>query len=212
MKKTLIGLLVALMAASSFGGIVAMWTGYGILDGATGVVNEGPYIFSDGVDTTKAVWELVYTTSSEIGAITLDEATGEYSYATGDTVLSSRVSDGSASWLVDGTKALEADEYGIPGEGSDYVDLTSSYTSGNLYGAIFQYTSTGDVYYGLTALNTDVNWANDGTSPSSEVNFDLAADTVLTKLGTVTQVPEPATMSLLGLGALAMVLRRKLRK
>jgi hypothetical protein len=30
--------------------------------------------------------------------------------------------------------------------------------------------------------------------------------------GTVTAIPEPATMSLLGLGALAMVLRRKLSK
>ena len=34
----------------------------------------------------------------------------------------------------------------------------------------------------------------------------------LTMNGEVTSIPEPATMSLLGLGALAMVLRRKIRK
>ena len=68
------------------------------------------------------------------------------------------------------------------------------------------------VYYALTELNTGINWANE-MGAADTVNFDMSSDTKIANyLGTVTQVPEPATMSLLGLGALAMVLRRKLRK
>ena len=81
MKKLMIGLLVALMAASSFGGLVVLWTTGGFLDGPSGVADEGPWIFSDGTgesasvaSTTKAIWELVYTKSSTIGDISFDEA------------------------------------------------------------------------------------------------------------------------------------------
>lgn len=46
----------------------------------------------------------------------------------------------------------------------------------------------------------------DGGGSSQGVAFDNVS------LGVTTAIPEPATMSLLGLGALAMVLRRKIRK
>ncbi len=217
MKKALIGLLVALMAVSSFAGLVATWSAYGILDGPNGVADAGPWIFSDGTgdsatasSTTSAIWELVYTTSDTIGDITFNEADGTYAYADGDKVLATRTSDGSAAWTIDGT-TLTADEFGIIGQGVKYEDLTTTTKSGNLYSAIFQYCGN-DVYYALSPIQTDVNWANDGSLPGTDVNFSLSGDTALTKLGTVTTVPEPATMSLLGLGALAMVLRRKLRK
>ena len=49
-----------------------------------------------------------------------------------------------------------------------------------------------------------------GTSPSA--TSEAGAAKWSTKFTTTAAVPEPATMSLLGLGALAMVLRRKLRK
>ena len=47
----------------------------------------------------------------------------------------------------------------------------------------------------------------DGLKPTAEFSADFA-----TAASPTPAVPEPATMSLLGLGALAMVLRRKLRK
>jgi hypothetical protein len=49
-----------------------------------------------------------------------------------------------------------------------------------------------------------------GNNASSGSRADIKSG--LEVYGTVTQVPEPATMSLLGLGALAMVIRRKLSK
>ncbi len=229
MKKTLIGLLVALLAVSSFGGLVATWSTYGFLDGA----GKG-YIFSEGVDTTKAVWDLVYTTKSSIKIedIGFNSSTADgYVLPDGDQVLASRISTGryatgateeaAADWKVS-EETIVSDEYGVPNSGLDFVDLTTSLNSGNLYAVIFQYTSAGVLYGQVTALQTEVKWANDGGLAGDNVCFDMGADTELKKIGTFTpgptppgpqpQVPEPATMSLLGLGALAMVLRRKLRK
>ena len=47
---------------------------------------------------------------------------------------------------------------------------------------------------------------------SNSAATDSAVTATFTTAGSTPAVPEPATMSLLGLGALAMVLRRKLRK
>lgn len=53
---------------------------------------------------------------------------------------------------------------------------------------------------------------NGGTSDYTAGRINITKMTFDGKVQEATSVPEPATMSLLGLGALAMVLRRKLRK
>ena len=60
------------------------------------------------------------------------------------------------------------------------------------------------IYGGAGTTATD--WFRLDSRPSATPDVALQLD------GTMTAVPEPATMSLLGLGALAMVLRRKIRK
>lgn len=223
MKKVLIGLLVALMAASSFAGILVLWDTGGFLSGAEG----NPYVFDDDDDsTTKLVWDLVYTTDSSITTPVLNETTGEITYGENDKIVCQRIATPGATGKANAVitdiitspevspTPQEMDAGGYLGESATYQNTEFPYTSGGLYAAVFQYTSDNTVYYAVTDLfsGSSVNWANDGSATPTEVCFDLTADTQLEKLGSFTPVPEPATMSLLGLGALAMVLRRKLRK
>ena len=103
-------------------------------------------------------------------------------------------------------------DYATPIGDAIYVNPNYSQSGGGIYAAVFQYMADGSVYYQMTELNTNINWANE-MSAADEVNFDMEGDTrIATYLGQVTPVPEPATMSLLGLGALAMVIRRKMSK
>ena len=69
-----------------------------------------------------------------------------------------------------------------------------------------------DVASGLAAgSHTVAVWfqANDGVNTAYDSN---ASANYVAEFQTAAAVPEPATMSLLGLGALAMALRRKIRK
>lgn len=215
MKKIAILVALAMAATASLGAINVEWTNYGFLSGAT----DGVYATQDA---DSILWELVYTASDSIATPVLDESTGAISYGS-DQVLSSRLwssgsTDVKVTDLVSTTESsktpLKMDlDYGfIDDEGLNYVNADYSQSKGGIYAAVFQYCSNGDVYYALTELNTGINWANE-MGAADTVNFSVTEDTTIaTKLGTVTTVPEPATMSLLGLGALAMVLRRKLRK
>ncbi len=215
MKKIAILVALAMAATASFGAINIAWENYGFLSGAT----DGVYATQDA---DSILWELVYTASDSIAAPTMDESTGAISYGS-DEVLSSRL------WKAGSTDVVVTDkvatskpsespmtfdlEYAcFDGGKAAYVNLDYTQSSGGIYAAVFQYCSNGDVYYALTDLNTGINWANE-MGAADEVNFNMTDDTVIaTKLGTVTTVPEPATMSLLGLGALAMVLGLTLRK
>ena len=86
----------------------------------------------------------------------------------------------------------------------------------------FQNLDLGTIASGSTIKFTADIAANGGTARSSTETFTntsgtlgiktMSLDATVVPGGGSTSVPEPATMSLLGLGALAMVLRRKLRK
>lgn len=223
MKKTAILVALMMVATASFGAINIGWSNYGFLSGASDKAATQ--------DATQILWELVYTASSSIATPVLDSKTGSISYGS-DEVLSSRlwkegsteitVTDKVTSSSVSPSPLVMDLDYGYsPTDGQSYINLDYTKSEGGIYAAVFQYCSNGDVYWAWTDLNTNINWANE-KSAADGVDFDMTADTkIATKLGTYTpepgpgpqpQVPEPATMSLLGLGALAMVLRRKLRK
>lgn len=84
-----------------------------------------------------------------------------------------------------------------PGQGSDF-DVTLGYLGDAATVAIVANKDAGTVRSG-----TGETFNNNGGTFVIRTGMTLNGDVV---------VPEPATMSLLGLGALAMVIRRKLRK
>jgi hypothetical protein len=217
MKKIAIMAALAVAATTTFGAISINWDAYGFLSGA----DSSKYASQDGV---KLVWDLVYTTASSITAPTYDEGTSSIKYASTDTVLSRRTwEEGSTEMKVDDlvTSATasssplvwDVDGGCIDTGSKTYKNYDDTRDAGGIYAAVFQYMSDGTIYTAMTELNSNINWAATPTGGSDKVSFNSKADTqISTLLYKPTVVPEPATMSLLGLGALAMVIRRKLRK
>lgn len=214
MKKIAILTALAMAATASFAAINISWGDYGFLSGA----DASKYATQDA---DSILWELVYTTSSSIATPTLDTVTGAISYGS-DEVLSSRLWEKGSDVITVTDKVASSNpspnltfdlDFAFT-EGS-YINKDYTKSSGGIYAAVFQYMADGKVFYALTALNSDINWANE-MSASDNVWFDMENDVQISSyLGQIEQptpVPEPATMSLLGLGALAMVIRRKLRK
>lgn len=66
----------------------------------------------------------------------------------------------------------------------------------------------GVAFYGGTS-SANTSWVRFDSRPSATPNVALSIEGTMESAG---PIPEPATMSLLGLGALAMVLRRKMSK
>lgn len=236
MKKVVIGLLIALMAVSSFAGINIMWDTGGFLSGLEGDIP----LLGEGDDTVEVLWDLIYTSDSSAtvaptpilntAANNLKDA---ISYGDNSVVSSRYVADASKTENnVAITDVIASDdptatvdnlaEYGyLDDYNNTYRNITMfkiddvAITSGGLYSAIFQLTSDNQVFYALTPVFTDASLFTyaGGNGVPDEVCFDLTTENnKLRSLGTLSPVPEPATMALLGLGGLAMVIRRKLRK
>lgn len=217
MKKIAILIALAMAASASFAAINVQWSNYGFLSGA----DSSKYATQEA---ESILWELVYTSGSSIATPTLDTSTGAISYGS-DEVLSSRewTKGSDAITVTDKVATTSASEaltmdlaYATIASGkAAYVNADYAQSSGGIYAAVFQYMADGKVYYEVTALNSAINWANT-MSAADEVNFNMEDDVqianYLGQVETPTTIPEPATMSLLGFGALGMVLRRKLRK
>lgn len=213
MKKIAVLMALAMAATASFGAINIEWSCWGLLSGV-----EGSSLYATQ-EANSILWELIYTSSSSIAKPVLNESTGAISYGS-DEVLSSRlwekgstevaVTDKVESGTPSVNLVMDIDGGCLDSEGAAYKNLDYSKSTGGIYAAVFQYCADGKVYYEVTELNTSINWANE-MSAADQVCFDMENDIPIANyLGTI--IPEPATMGLLGLGSLAMVLRRKLRK
>ena len=228
MKKLMIGLLVATMAASSWAGLYVAWDGYGFSSGK----DSGLGIMQDKV-TKNVIWELVWTTATGTPNVSWDKEANDRKLGDGDVEISVRtltpktpsgdvygeaVVVDNLSNSLSSPSPVEVGDYGwdTTGESFSYAnpEPEAKYKGGNLYAAVFQYTTDNKVYFATTDIIEGVNWDCTPTDPTgvAKVHFDFGKPTALDFLGEVSTIPEPATMSLLGLGALAMVLRRKLRK
>lgn len=220
MKKALLAIALVCIATASFGWVGVTWTAFKLLDANGG----GSTTIYGNSATTKVLWELVYTTKSSMADPTMNKATGEITYQEGDVTWATR------TWTPDKNTEMHLSEYvmdGVPNlektltikypngaikteGGSDYKNDSLTLSSGQVYAAVFQYLEDGSVYWATTGLG---EFGTNEMVPTPSLGGDAWSEPVtLSYFGKVTPVPEPATMSLLGLGALAMVIRRKLRK
>lgn len=204
MKKFMITVLALLAAASvSMAGIGVSWDngeGWAIEIGAD--PDEGPGV----ADNSDVLWQLIYAGADE-KADPIDLADANY-LSGDDELLADRLIPAGGGDCADGTSWDGWLMY-QGGSAALYQDTSFAGTGTYVYQRIFQGTpEPGSYYYETDLFQFNPNYAGGGQAPDV---FGYAEGAVEVDQQ-IPSVPEPATMSLLGLGALAMVIRRKLRK
>lgn len=214
MKKVLIAAVALMMGASlSLAGMGIAWSdGGGWMAEYGGDVNNGPFV----LDNNNVIWQLIYAGADNV-ANEPDLSAANY-LGGDDSLLAKReIAQGGGS-AEDGTSW---DNY-LMQSGTDstvYSDLDWD-TQGYVYQRIWQGTPSMDIaenyYYQTELLAIDTAFAGGASTPQvfkyDPTGMGQVIDQVAKGSEPQPTIPEPATMSLLGLGALAMVLRRKLRK
>ncbi len=214
MKKVLIAAVALMVGASlSLAGLGVNWSNGGWMAEYGGDVNEGPFV----LDNNNVIWQLIYAGADNVAN---DPDLSAANYLGGDdSLIADREIEKGGGSAADGTSW---DNY-LMNQGGDtlYQDLDWT-TAGSVYQRIWQGTPSvedGGYYFDSDLLTIDTAYAGGGAAPQS-FYYDPSGSGVAINVNIPGSgpeppeptVPEPATMSLLGLGALAMVLRRKLRK
>ena len=157
------------------------------------------------LDSYDVLWQLIYAgPNNAIDPVDIDNSAKGY-VSGDDVVLGSRLLSSGNSGIFDNYLYTED-------TANTATSLSYTYSEENpyyVYQRIYEATTpvAGTYYYEseLTKLNEDYDFGSQVIALGPEESGIKATLQV-------TNVPEPATMSLLGLGALAMVFRRKLRK
>ena len=205
MKKVFVVLAILAIASVAQAELLATWT----FAGGAGTVTENATINADQVVFGDLVRTGLGTASTAAGQFSSNgwQDGGDVSFLvtlssgyfiSGATmnissIQGSNTGPGTTQWQLNGTDVV----------GASLTRTASTVTSWN---ATIGSIGTGANTLSIVAVGTaSVTGGATASGGSLRIND-------LTMSGDVTPIPEPATMSLLGLGALAMALRRKIRK
>lgn len=213
MKKILMAVFALVVAATvASAGVAINWN---VLYGA--YTHDAPNV-TGGTDnllgTYSAIWQLIYAGADDtIDPIPSHEVpvaggvNGDYVYGD-DIVWAQRTINVGGGAAGDGTSW---DDWMLQSAGNANYEDELWATAGFVYQRVFETQvfgtiTAGDYYYetGLLAMNT--GWSSGAPVQSFYLDTPSAGFQASTP---IYAIPEPATMSLLGLGALAMVLRRR---
>lgn len=227
MKKLITALAILAVASVAQAEMVASWTAAAannLNNGAVAATSSG-YSFSmvsaGGFNGTSAPAGFTFAVAGASAADANAAYTGnEYIYFTWDTDYTLAIDSASALYTRGAAGATSA-QWGtiIGGTWSSIGTAITTIPTATPTTSTLPQTTTFTSVSGLTSGQLGLavyggsgtgatDWFRLDSRPSATPQVALSLDGTMTPTG----VPEPATMSLLGLGALAMVLRRKMSK
>ncbi len=226
MKKVFVVLAILAIASVAQAELLASWTSttaQNINSATIGQTAGGAYGFSMiGAGGFSGTSVPSVGTFAVAGATTasaaLAYANNEYLYFTWNAAYTLSLDSALGQYTRGANGALSA-QWGtiIGGTWTDIGSTISSIPTATPTTSTVPITTTFTGVSGLTSGQLGLAiYGGAGTSATDWFRWDsrpsATPDVALQLDGTMTSIPEPATMSLLGLGALAMVLRRKIRK
>ncbi|HPY61944.1 MAG TPA: PEP-CTERM sorting domain-containing protein [Kiritimatiellia bacterium] len=228
MKKLMIALAIVALASVAQAEVVASWTasgannfnsmgtvaattsgyGFSMTDGGgfngtsapAGATFAGAGATAGSASAAYDTGEYLYFTWNNAYTLTLDSVTARYSRGSGGAT--------SAQWgtIIGGVWTDIGDEISGIVTATPTTSTTPTTTSFTGVSGL-ESGQLGVAFYGGTGTSA-TDWVRFDSRPSATPQVALSLNGTMEP----TAIPEPATMGLLGIGALAMVLRRKIRK